>query len=469
MRSAPTEFRDAGRGTSIGDARARTVRPLHLCLLFGVLVSFYAASFQPRGITDTHLNHLQTRALVRHGDVDLARYQPASGYVIREDGHVYSIYGVGISLVAAPVYATFDRLDLGESTMQGLVAVPIVAAAVLIMFTLLLRLVPPSIAAGAAIAFAFGTAMWPIAASALFHHGPVVLFEAIGLTGLFSRKPRAPAVAGFGFAAATLVRPTAAIALLVVGIFHLLQGRRATAVYAAGAAAPLIGIVVQNRWIWGSWLTGGYSRTGPGFNGSIPDNSFELLFGWWRGLFVYSPVLILAVAGWILAVRNRKGFVESRLVFLGISSVATLLLYSKWSAWSAGLHQFGYRFLLDCVPFLVVLGAWAVAERRRLQVVAIPLAVISIMTMAFGMAQSRFAWDGMMFPETMTDAPIGEAWVVFLDHPKGGIVRLIGVAAVASIFTLVARGASRNQAAGLLDPGVARIKRSGRRPAAAPD
>src|SRR6058998_1947835 len=118
-------------------------RTLPWLALAAVLVAFYAATYSYRAITDTTLNSLQTRAFVLHGDVDLARYgQWPSSEISFSDGHVYSIYGVGITLVAAPAYAVLVRAGANDHVLQGVVGVLVVAAAVLVMFRLLLGLAP---------------------------------------------------------------------------------------------------------------------------------------------------------------------------------------------------------------------------------------------------------------------------------------------------------------------------------------
>jgi hypothetical protein len=410
-------------------------------LLFLVLVGFLAATFSYRRITDTELNSFQTRALVLHGDVDLDRYervnQPAF-FTHRADGHLYSIYGVGVSIVAAPIYAVLARTDASEALLQGAAAIPFVAAAILLMYLLLSRLVDRRLAVAGAVVFGFGTTLWPLASMAMFQHGPVALFQVLGLIGLFSDESRAPAIAGLGFAAAAFIRPTTAIPFVLVALYYLLRGKRPLGLFALGSAVPLMGILIQNRWIWGNWLTGGYSHSGIPFDADMPSALWGLTFGWWRGIFVYSPVLILGIVGWVSALRRLRGVVEQRLAVLGISVVATILFYSRWSTWHNGFNQFGYRYLLDVVPLLVILGAYAVARSERLRTYAIPLATISILTMTFGAAPNNFGLDGVRFPSRVEDTSFGQAWIVFFDEPLKGLLRLAGVAAVAAAFAALA-------------------------------
>lgn len=431
--------------------RPQARRTLGLAVLFAVLVGFYAATFSLRAITDTRLNSLQTRALVEHGTVDLSGYPEHENFfrpdltarqVVPRDGAVYSIYGVGISVVAAPVYAPLVRFDASESFLQGAVGILFVAGAVVLMYRLLLAVAPAAIAAGATAVFAFGTTMWTVAAMAFFPQGPVVFFECAGLAGLFSRKGWGPSLAGFGLGTATFIRPTAGIPLLLVGVFYLVEDRRMASRYALGAAAPLIALAVQNRVVWGSWLSGGYFEARIGFNAPWPRTIFRVLFGLWRGLFIYSPALLLGVVGSVMAFRRRSGWVERRLIVLAGSTLATTLFISRWTEWHGGVNQFGYRLLLEVVPFLVLLGVYAVVRWQRVRPVAAFLGTLSILTMTWGAAPSSNGWDGMLFARDIADTSLGQAWIVFFDHPIEGLLRLVGVAAITVLMVALARRAA---------------------------
>jgi hypothetical protein len=424
-------------------------------IVFLALVAVYVLTFDYRPITDTRLNDFQTRALVLHGDINLARYGEFRGHFVERRGdHVYSIYGVGVSLVAAPIYAVLLRLDVGEANLQGSAAIPFAAGAALVLFLLMLRLVPARLAAAGAVLFAFGTTMWPVASTGFWQHAPVAFFQALGLAALFSRNPRAPAWAGLALGTATFLRPPAIILLGVLGLFYLTRGRRSAALYALGAFAPIAGVLVQNRWIWGSWTKGGYSFAGVGFHANMARAGFGLTFGWWRGLFVYSPVLILAVAGLVIAMRSVRGFVEQRLTVLGIAAVATIAFYARWSTWHGGGGQFGYRYLLDVVPSLTLLGVFAVSKWRRLGPVAIPLGLFSIGTMAVGMSPNRDHWDPVAFPKALGASPIGRAWSHAWDDPVALVLRLVLVALAGAVLIYFASRVRAREAPIEAGPGV---------------
>jgi hypothetical protein len=415
-------------------------------LTFASLYAFFASTFDFRNLTDTDLNSRQTEQLVRHGNVDLSAQKllPAE-FAFHHDGHVYSEFGVGISVIAAPLYFVPIHLGASRAFMAGGAAIAFVTGAALVLHRVLLRLVPSSLAGPSAMVFAAGTPMWPVATTALHEASGVALAQAAGLAGLFSDTRWGPLLAGAGFGAATFVRPTEAVVVGLVGLFFLVRERARFLPFVAGAAVPVAGLIIQNRWLWGNWWTGGYANNPQGFRGDVPSALFGLMFGWWRGLLVYTPVLILGFIGWYVAMRRPRGFVEERMILLGVVSIAMIGLYARWTEWWGGTNQYGYRFLLEIVAFLVVLGAFAVHRVPRLRAPAAALAVLSVLNMAFGMQPNRFAWDGVKFPHRFADAPIGQAWIVFVHHPGGSILRLVGVVAVTGLLVFAGQHVMRGR------------------------
>jgi hypothetical protein len=419
---------------------SRRTRVFVFALLFGALVAFYTATYDVRSITDADLNSLQTRALALHGDADLTRYEPnPKALWVDWHGGKYSIYGVGVSLPAVPLYAVLARMEVSDRTLQAAAAIPYVAAAVIVLYRVLLELFSRVNATIGAVLFAFGTTMWPVASMAFYQNAVTALFQAMGLWGLFSKNDRGPILAGLGFGLATMVRPISAIPLVFVGVFYLLKERRSVIRYGLGAMLPILVILVQNRWIWGGWLTGGYSHNIAGYQGDVPHALWGLMFGWWRGLLVYSPFLIAGFVGMVVASRRRAGFLESRLVLLGAIVIGTILLYARFTTWHGGLNQFGYRYLLDAVPFLIVLTVYALDRLPRLRLSFLALGALSVLTMIFGSEPNRYSWDFTYLATRLVDTSIGQAWTVAVNHPVGNLVRAVGVAAVTYLFFVASR------------------------------
>ncbi|MBN1937324.1 MAG: hypothetical protein JW934_21885 [Anaerolineae bacterium] len=90
---------------------------------------------------------------------------------------------------------------------------------------------------------------------------------------------------------------------------------------------------------------------------------FGLTLGAGRGLFIFSPLLLLALPGLVLMWRRRRSQAALVAGLLG----SFLVGYSRYSDWHAGL-SWGSRFLLPIVPLLLVPVAewlgWVGASRR---------------------------------------------------------------------------------------------------------
>ncbi len=406
-------------------------RRMTLVAVFVGLVGVYSATFSFRPLSDTSLNSLQTRALVQHGDVDVSRYAyPQDGAVVKRGTRVFSVYGIGVSLPALPVYALLTRAGVGEKVLQASVAIPYTAAAVLAFLLLALDLFPRKIAVWTTMIFGFGTTMWTIASTAFWQHGPVAFLVLLGLRWFFQRRP---VLTGLALGSATLVRPSTAIVVAAIGLFMLAYDRRAIPSFVLGGLPATVVYAVSNRWVFGSFTTSSYSLAGVGFNGELEDSIYPMLFGWWRGLFAYSPVLIVGVIGVLLLIKGRTGL-ERRLAFLSLGVLCFVLFYGKWMTWWAGSHQFGYRYLLDAAPILCLLIGYAMKRRDRIRVIATPLAVVSMLTMTFGSRRQRLGWDGTIFEERFTSSPIGQAWIDGIDHPLDVAWRLVLLGALAAMM-----------------------------------
>jgi len=407
-------------------------------MVFLLVGLFLAVTWDWHGITDTELNHLQTKALVTHGDIDISRYDRTFMFALEHNDDLYSIYGVGVSLVAAPIYLALTKVGVDARVMEGTVGILFTAGSAALFYVLLARLFDRRIAVGGTIVFVFGTTMWPLASTAFYQHAPVAFLQILALLAFFARDERAPLRAGLAMGAAFFVRPTQVVLAATMGFLYLSEDRRKVARFTLGALPFFLGLLIQNRWIWGSWLEGGYARSGVGYHAFFGQAIGGQTIGWWRGMFIYSPFLILGVVGLVEAGR-RRGWIEKRIIAIAAGSILLLLFYSRWDTWWNGLHQFGYRYQLDFVPLIVLMVVYAIHVRPALVWAAAPLVGISILTMSAGMGSDPDRWDPVLYPKSVDLAPIGRAWSAFLDRPWGTLVRFAGVFLVGAALLLATR------------------------------
>ncbi len=305
------------------------------------------------------------------------RVDPTDYDVVTHDGHLYPLFPWGAALFAVPSVIAYDiggalgwwpgtdaRVAQAGSDWpaQVFVASALVAATALVIHQIaLLELAVLSrrhrrrLALLCALAFAFGTAAWSTASRSMWQHGPSMLFLSLaGLIALRSRhRPEAVRWLGLPLAAAYVVRPTNAIPLVAFGLWTVLCRRRQALWFGAGATAVLLPFVAVNLATYGSLLPPYYAaqRLGntPHFFEALAGN----LVSPGRGLVLFSPVLTLAVAGFVLKLRARK--LEGLDLVLAACGGGHWVAISSFPRWWGG-DAYGPRFFSDVVPFLVALS-----------------------------------------------------------------------------------------------------------------
>jgi len=209
-----------------------------------------------------------------------------------------------------------------------------------------------------------------------------------------------------GLTAALIVvtRHTNAIFLLIFPLFgvtgwqHLqmrarvMWNRRNEIAVAAGAGA--CGVLPQlalYKWITGEWIVNAYVTHAPiGFRFGSP-NFAGVLFSTQKGLFFWSPLLLFAVIGIVVARGWARGLRLSAVVVLGIQTY----LVASWSEWQFGA-SYGHRAFTDglglATPFLAAFfdRVAALPHLRRLVALGAAAAVL------LSIAQMIQYWIGIL-------------------------------------------------------------------------
>lgn len=314
----------------------------------------------------------QALSLVREGDLDLDEYRaviPAGEYRVEEvDGRLRSIFPVGGVLLATPLAAVAEAASGGELSarlraappdwparkLEKTVASLLVAAAALFLFLAARRrgLTPPQ-AFLAALAFALATSAWSTGSRGLWQHGPLMLLAAVALWLLTvaEERPAAAAWSALPLAFGYLVRPTAAIALAVFAAVVAVRHPRRLPAWLALAAAVLVPFALWSHAVYGTWLPPYYAADRLALHDDLGQALAAHLISPARGLLVYSPWLVAALAGPFLSAagRRRPGAVE---VGCLATAAGVWLAASAFGHWWGG-HAYGPRLMADAVPFLV--------------------------------------------------------------------------------------------------------------------
>ncbi len=337
-----------------------------------LLFSVYLLSFNGRITSSDGLAMFAvTDSFVKRGEVSTNQMYTFFGTksAPAPDGEVYSKYGYGISLFAAPLYILAWYVPF-----SGLMQVTLLASAVAVALTgALLYLTArrlhfsTRVAVVVALLFGLATPAWVYAKE--FWSEP---FAAWMLCAAFyfslrwrdERQMRDALCAGICLGLALAVRTTN---VLVVPLYlayafvpndldrhralSLQIAWRSLVIFLVPIFVFILSIALYNFIRFQNPFTTGY-RADETFSNNILLGAYGLLFSPGKGLFVYTPFLAALPFGiWQFSKSHRR-----ELFFILGLAAGCLLLFSAWYYWWGGTN-WAARFLVPTLPFLVLLCA----------------------------------------------------------------------------------------------------------------
>jgi hypothetical protein len=308
------------------------------------------------------------------------------------------------ALLALPVYAPFawagvDLEGPWPARLEKLAAAIIVASSVALLLAGLSRMTGAVSALVLAVVCGLATTNLSTNAHALWHADAAALGVTAALYCIvLARVERAwLARAAFPLAFAVISRPQTVFIVLPVVVYALIL-RPGFTRFAAWGLPPVLFQVWYNAHYFGTPLRAQFPILGGLFSMNLADGLYGLLLSPGKGLFVYSPIFLLSLAG-AISVWRRGGDGLLRALSLGIGP--TVLFYARYLFWNGG-NTFGPRYLGDLnvtlTMLLVPFVPWAARTRVRLAVVA-ALVTISIVPHAWGSVFYEGERDSMDFIE----------------------------------------------------------------------
>jgi hypothetical protein len=384
MTGAPATAADDPAGVVLERGRDRRTA----AVLFVVLLIVYTANGREIGSYDTVPTKLAARELLLRGTLSLSRvvagtpeYAARWGFILAKDGHYRSVYSPVPAVVAAgitwPLWKAglIDiRAPLAPALMAALTASLLVSIAVVLAFFAARQRVSRPRAVLLALGLGLGTGFWSTASQTLWQTETAVLGLALAVlagTAPQERMSGRAALAvgiGLGLAGATRPQLAPAVACLLAATWM-----RSRPVHAAGATL-VVGAAVATlfacnvRWFGHPFgalpllqeINSQVHGTGASFALNV-EGLAGLLVSPSRGLLIFSPVVLLALAGLPRAVA--EGF-RSPLFWCALALLTEYLLYGSYAVWWGG-HTYGPRYLVDVLPVAVPLAAAAMSAHRR--------------------------------------------------------------------------------------------------------
>jgi len=289
---------------------------------------------------DAQIMFQVTQSIVDHGSITV--HQDPLGM-----NTPYSIFGLGMSLLMAIPYWVAEHLHQHPGAFVMGVNAVVVSAIAVTVFALGLATTATAFQSLAAAALTvFGTLLLPYVATG-FSEPSVALAIALGLIGVQTNRP---VVAGAAAGLALLMRVDSAFLVApALGVAVWVGGRSWQTAWRFLAALMPAAIVVagyDTLRFGAPWRTGYFFAT---FNHPLVAGLYGLLLSPAAGLFIYVPLLPIALVGLFLTMRRLPLLASTALVLLTVR----ILVYAVWFGWAA-YWAWGPRYLVPAMPVLAV-------------------------------------------------------------------------------------------------------------------
>ncbi len=328
-----------------------------------VFLSVFLSHFFSKNITsaDSRWSIPTALSIVKERNTDLDEYkgllEKNNYYFIKNiNGHCYTFFPVGVSVIAAPFVYVIDRcgIDVIEiyEEVELFVACVIVAITAVFVYFISQFFLNRGFSLLVTFIFAFCTSAWSTASRALWQHGPSMLMLTITLFIILRarEKPWLVQLAGFPLAVSYVIRPTNSISILLLTIFIFIQYRRFFLPYTLWALTVTVPFTAFNLSLYHSVLPPYYMAgrlfSNPAFFEALIGNLISPA----RGLFVFSPIFLFSIVAILLKIKKRQ-FERLDYFLLGIILLHWISISSFWKWW--GGHCIGPRFFSDMIPYLI--------------------------------------------------------------------------------------------------------------------
>lgn len=260
--------------------------------------------------------------------------------------------------------------------------------------------------------FALGSPQAILSSVTLWQHGPNTLLINLGLLliikGQVEKNSRLLWLSALPLGFLPMVRPQAVIFYFMGMALVAVLDRKALARFVLLSLPGAFTALAINIGLYHSILGGyGYLAEDGGFGSPFVVNFVGLLFSANRGLFVFSPFLLLAIPGLYLAVTRRSVMG----IVMGVGVAAYLAVHASWSAWYAGA-VIGPRFATETVPPLIYLCVIFLSEYQGALVKygSAGLVALSVAITAPGMYYPHENMQWNTFPDIDAEDNHGRLW-----------------------------------------------------------
>lgn len=336
-------------------------------LAFGVPLFVYLAPWRYEGGGDSVPAELLPISILTDGDLDFNEFvskEKDLPYWFRSvNGRVVSAFPIMAGLLNLPMYFGARLLGMDiyvrREVLSLLTASGLAALSVLFVFLCLRQL---GHSRGQALFFAwvyaFATCVWSVASRVLLQHTPSLFFLTGAISLLLCQNQAKRATSGALLSLAVLSRPTNVFVVAPLALFAWRRQPKNAPGLLVSALLPVLPFILYFWLYLGTPLSLGQPFPSFGFSGNPFVGLAGLLVNPSHGLLIFTPIFLFSVVGTWIACRRPD---RSIYPYLAAGAVLQILVYSRWSGWWGG-PGFGYRYLLEAVPGLILLVALAWSE-----------------------------------------------------------------------------------------------------------
>lgn len=342
----------------------------YLFLLFGVFLIYccwanpiswndtIGTETLPYSILENHTVYLDETYQSHTNDRNL-RYR----FVNVGGDHYASLFPIVTPVLITPLYAVPFLLNIPNTYLPQLVmshiASALISALSVVFIYLACRYISSrNIALLSALVFAFATSTWSVSSQTLYGHGMGELLLAIIIFLIVKNETCESTgnIVFIGICSGLFIfnRPSDSILVLPIIGYILWYHSAKIGYYIFSGFVSGLPFLIYNVLLFHNPF-GAYSQITSRLslvNSTILPNYLGLLFAPNRGLFVFTPILILAIFGfWIIKDDNKPiyRFLEGSI----IATAITVLAYASWDDWQGG-NNYGPRYLTCVLPYLII-------------------------------------------------------------------------------------------------------------------
>ena len=286
----------------------------------------------------------------------------AKDYRIRRNGdgdYLYYSFGVPVLSLPAVALAELAGWDLrraeDDARLQNVLSALVCFTIVLLLYRLLIVWLDPLAAWLITAVSCLGSSLVSTLGTALWNSGYQLVCVIAAAILIVSRRPAPFMRVAILLSLAALCRPTTGFFLIAVLAFWLQREKPGAVVRAAGVGLAGLAILLVGAALGATLPVPLYYDPTRLFRVGDPvEGLMGILFSPSRGLLVFSPFLVVAIAGMATVGRRIWRNPVAHLAGIWILLHVTAVAFKK--VWWGG-HSFGPRLLLEIIPAFAILTA----------------------------------------------------------------------------------------------------------------